>query len=339
MIGVRRTTVKRLVAGVLLMLACGCEREVTRRPSEGESTRPVTVRLDWLLRGHTLPLVVAQEKGFYSRYGIHVTLSEGRGDSLTCELVSNGRETVGLADASTGALAISKGAAIKYVAVFVQKNPSSIIFYPDQRIETPEDLKGKRGGISSAGAATVLLKAVLSQHGIDENQVNLTAMAPRSKQAALLGKKVDYINGYVFGDYLSALLKAPDLQAVPYYDWNINALSTGLIVHPDTIENHPDLVQDFVTATQEGWHYTLEHPREASSIGIRYFPMTEQDTLEHGVEATRPLLHTSNSEGKPLGWMAEADWRQTVQLMYQYGGSDPPLELDRYFTNQFVEAK
>ena len=339
MMFVRRTTVKQMAAGFLLLLACGCEGELTRSPSEGEATRSVTVRLDWLLRGHTLPLVVAQKKGFYSRYGIDVTLSEGRGDSLTCELVSNGRETVGLADASTGALAISKGAAIKYVAVFVQKTPSSIIFYPDQRIETPEDLKGKRGGISSAGAATVLLKAVLGQHGIDENQINLTAMAPHSKQAALLGKKVDYINGYLFGDYISAVLKDPDLQAVPYYEWNINALSTGLIVHPDTIENHPDLVQNFVTATVEGWHYTLEHPAEAGSIGVKYFPMTEQGMLEQGVEATRPLLHTSNSEGRPLGWMAEADWRQTVQLMYEYGGSDPPLELDRYFTNQFVESR
>ena len=330
---------KQMTAGLLLVLACGCERELTHKPSEGEVTRQVTVRLDWLLRGHTLPLVVAQEKGFYSQHGIDVTLSEGRGDSLTCELISNGRETVGLADASTGALAISKGAAIRYVAVFVQKTPSSIIFYPDENIESPEDLKGKRGGISSAGAATVLLKAVLSQHGIDENQVNLTAMAPRSKQAALLGKKVDYINGYIFGDYLSAVQKDPDLQAVPYYEWNINALSTGLIVHPDTIENHPDLVQDFVTATLEGWYYTLEHPREASAIGVKHFPMAQQDPLEKGVEATRPLLHTSNSEGKPLGWMAEADWRQTVQLMYEYGGSDPPLELDRYFTNQFVESR
>ena len=34
-------------------------------------------------------------------------------------------------------------AAIKYIAVFVQKTPSSIIFYPDKKIKTPEDLKGK----------------------------------------------------------------------------------------------------------------------------------------------------------------------------------------------------
>ena len=339
MLFVRRTALKTIGFSILLILTCGCGQELNYSSSKEKSSQPVTVRLDWLITGHSLPLAVAKEKGFYNQYGINVTLSEGRGDSLTCELVSNGQETIGLADASTGALAISKGAAIKYIAVFVQKTPSSIIFYPDKKIKTPEDLKGKRGGVSSAGAATVLLKAVLEQHNISINQLNLTIMAPRSKQAALLGKKVDYINGYISGDYLSVVLKAPNLQAIPYHTWDINALSTGLIVHPDTIEKYPDLIQNFVTATIKGWHYTLEHPREASFIGISHFPMTNREVLEQGIEANRSLLHTPNSKGKPLGWMAREDWEQTVQLMYRYGGSNPPLELDRYFTNRFVEGK
>ncbi len=339
MLFVRKTAFKKIGSCILLTLTFGCGQDLKHSPPKENFSQPVTVRLDWLITGHSLPLVVAKEKGFYNQYGINVVLSEGRGDLLTCELVSNGQETIGLADASTGALAISKGAAIKYIAVFVQKTPSSIIFYPEKKIKKPEDLKGKRGGVSSAGATTALLKAVLEQHNISANQLSLTTMAPRSKRAALLGKKVDYINGYISGDYLSVVLKAPNLQAIPYHTWGINALSIGLIVHPDTIEKYPDLIQNFVTATIKGWHYTLDHPREASSIGISHFPMTNQDVLEQGIEANRLLLHTPNSQGKPLGWMARDDWEQTVQLMYQYGGSNPPLKLNRYFTNRFVEGK
>jgi NitT/TauT family transport system substrate-binding protein len=337
----RWRTMTCLVAGLglTLILIPACQPGTTDGPPAKKQLRPVSARLDWLLRGHTLPLVVAKEKGFYEKRGIDVTLSEGRGDSLTCELVSNGKEIFGMADASTGALAISKGANIRYVAVFVQKTPSSIIFYPDQSIEKPGDLKGKKGGVSPAGAATVLLNAVLGKYGIRQDEVNLAAMDPHSKHAALLGKNVDYINGYILGDYLSVMLEDPSIQAVPYFSWEINALSTGLITHLETIEKDPDLVRDFVEATVEGWNYTVEQPEEASSIGVKHFPLSDQTLLEKGIQATLPLLHTPNSEDKPLGWMAEEDWKQTVELMHRYGGSDPPRELDHYFTNQFFEPR
>ena len=332
----RPLTCLMAVVGLFLLMASACRPE---SPPGETPLRSVRVRLDWLLRGHTLPLLVAKEKGFYQKRGIDVTLSEGRGDSLTCELVSNGTETFGVADATTGALAISKNAAIKYVAVFVQRTSSSIIFYPEQRIEKPEDLRGKTGGVSPAGASTVLLNAVLAKHGIGRDEVNLTTMDPHSKHAALLGKKVDYINGFMLGDYVSVVLQDPSIQAVPYSSWDINALSTGLIVNPETIEKEPELVRNFVEATMEGWNYTIEHPQEASSIGVKHFPLSDRALLEEGIRTTLPLLHTSNSQDKPVGWMAEADWKQTVELMHQYGGSDAPRELDRYFTNQFLESQ
>ena len=198
MLFVRKTAFKKIGSCILLTLTFGCGQDLKHSPPKENFSQPVTVRLDWLITGHSLPLVVAKEKGFYNQYGINVVLSEGRGDLLTCELVSNGQETIGLADASTGALAISKGAAIKYIAVFVQKTPSSIIFYPEKKIKKPEDLKGKRGGVSSAGATTALLKAVLAQHNISANQLSLTTMAPRSKRDALLGKKFKLFRGRSF---------------------------------------------------------------------------------------------------------------------------------------------
>lgn len=320
----------------MFLMLLACEQSPPVSVSEG-SIQSVTARFSWLLRAWNLPLVVAQENGFYERRGIQVEINEGKGDSLTCELVSNGQETFAMTDAFTGAVAISQGAHIKFVAMFVQKNPSSIIFAPGQKIRKPEDLKGKRGGISPAGASTVLLKAVLGQYGIGENEVQLIAMAPHSKKAALLSRKVDYINGFVNGDYLAVRLEDSTIQAVPYHTWNVSALNMGLIVHPDTIEKDPQLVRDFIAATAEGWRYMIEHPQESSDMGIKYFPMSDRDVLEEGIKATVPLIYTDSSQGKPLGWMAEADWAKTVKLISQYGESNAVQDLDAYYTNEFIE--
>lgn len=320
----------------MLLMLLACEQSPPVSVSEG-SIQSVTARFSWLLRAWNLPLVVAQENGFYERRGIQVEINEGKGDSLTCELVSNGQETFAMTDAFTGAVAISQGAHIKFVAMFVQKNPSSIIFAPGQKIRKPEDLKGKRGGISPAGASTVLLKAVLGQYGIGENEVQLIAMAPHSKKAALLSRKVDYINGFVNGDYLAVRLEDSTIQAVPYHTWNVSALNMGLIVHPETIEKDPQLVRDFIAATAEGWRYMIEHPQESSDMGIKYFPLSDRDVLEEGIKATVPLIYTDSSQGKPLGWMAEADWAKTVKLISQYGESNAVQDLDAYYTNEFIE--
>ena len=47
----------------------------------------------------------------------------------------------------------------------------------------------------------------MGQYGIGEDEVRLTAMAPHSKKAALLSGKVDYINGFINGDYLAVRLE------------------------------------------------------------------------------------------------------------------------------------
>ena len=337
----RATLVSGLLSSLLLMLmSAGCEQGPTSPTATGKSSpRSVTTRFSWLLRAWNLPFVVAKERGFYQRRGIQVEVNEGKGDSLTCELVSNGQETFAMTDAFTGAVAISKGANLKFVAMFVQKNPSSIIFHPSQRIERPEDLKGKRGGISPAGASTILLKAVLSQHGIGEDQLQLTAMAPHSKKAALLSGQVDYINGFINGDYLAVRLEDATIQAVPYHTWDVSALNMGVITHPDTIEKEPQLVRDFVAATVEGWRYMMEHPQEASAMGVKRFPLSDRAVLEEGIEVTVPLLYTANSRGRPLGWMAEADWEKTVELISLFGESEPVQDLEKYYTNEFIESR
>ena len=35
---------------------------------------------------------------------------------------------------------------------------------------------------------------------------------------------------------------------------------------------------------------------------------------------------TPNTAGKPLGWMSDKDWEETVRVLKQYGGVTTPLE-------------
>jgi NitT/TauT family transport system substrate-binding protein len=45
---------------------------------------------------------------------------------------------------------------------------------------------------------------------------------------------------------------------------------------------------------------------------------------------------TPNTAGKPLGWMSDKDWEQTVEVLKAYGGVTTPLEASQLFTNDLV---
>jgi len=45
---------------------------------------------------------------------------------------------------------------------------------------------------------------------------------------------------------------------------------------------------------------------------------------------------TPNTAGKPLGWMSDKDWEETVSVLKQYAGVTAPLEAQQIYTNDFV---
>jgi len=61
----------------------------------------------------------------------------------------------------------------------------------------------------------------------------------------------------------------------------------------------------------------------AASVQLQW-----QDTLKH--------LRTKNTEGKPLGWMSEADWVSSLDILRKTDRLSTPLEATSIFTNDFI---
>ena len=45
---------------------------------------------------------------------------------------------------------------------------------------------------------------------------------------------------------------------------------------------------------------------------------------------------TPTTAGKPIGWMSDADWEETIKVLKAYGGVDTPLKAADLFTNEFI---
>jgi NitT/TauT family transport system substrate-binding protein len=102
------------------------------------------------------------------------------------------------------------------------------------------------------------------------------------------------------------------------------------------IQDRPDTVRRFVTASLEAWKYAIANSDESIRILIKHVPLLDPKVARQQFANMLKLLHTKNTEGKPLGWQSRDDWNETLNGLEQHGGMKGRLPVDDYFTNDFV---
>ena len=104
------------------------------------------------LSSNQTPIWVAQEEGFYKRFGVDVDLILIEGGTRGAQaLISGDLPMIGMAGQAVIS-ARARGADLVVVAGVVNK--MNYIFVGAPAVKTPEDLRGKRIGISQIGTAS-----------------------------------------------------------------------------------------------------------------------------------------------------------------------------------------
>jgi len=311
-------------------------------PSPALAKDEVTMRLDWTLQGFHLPFVWALDKGYYDAEGIDAKLLEGRGSGNTAQLIGAKTDMFGGADASTAALTRSRGAEIKVLASFIQRSEGAVVSFASSGFKTPKDLIGKTVGTSQGSSSTVLFHAMLKASNIADSQVNIVTVDSTAKVASLLQHRVDAITGLMSAEcaQVQAESEGQAVNCMRVADFGVKALGEALIVNDDTIKANPDLVRRFVKASLRGWAEAVNDPAQAAEIGHKHFPLADPKVLKAQFEMVLQSLHSPSSEGHPIGWMAEDDWKGTIEMLKTFMGLTSNAPISDYYTDAYIpEAK
>jgi NitT/TauT family transport system substrate-binding protein len=296
----------------------------------------VTLRLDWSYWGGHAPFFVAADKGYYGERGLDVAIQDGKGSRTTAMDVGAGNDDFGFADSSSVAALISQGLSATVVAMLMGKNPNGIVFLETEKIKGPKDLEGKTIGTSPGGSDATLLGAFLTRNGVDTSKVKLENMPGDAKPAALLSGKVDGISSQGF--YNMPILEAQGAKPreILFADFGLPGVNYGIVTSNKMISERPDTVRRFVAGSLEGWDYAIAHPDEAIRILLKRVPLLDPKVSREQFINFQALLHTPNTVGKPLGWQSAEDWKQSLDVLEQYGGMANRKPLNAYFTNDFI---
>lgn len=304
----------------------------------------VDVQLDWVVRGNHAMFFVARDKGFFTENGVEIgEIRKGSGSPDTMRLVANGNAQFGFGDLPTMVVARAQNVPVVALAAVNQHSPLGFITLASVKtLKTPADLKGLNVGIHPAGSTYIFFKAFLAANGMKESDFTMSTVSPPYESYLLL-KRVDLIIGYIDAEVpeLEAKAGGPgSLSILQGSDYGWKVYGSGLVTSEALVKDNPDLVKRFVSAYRKAFDYTMQHPEEAAATTAKAVPgyAEKEDVLLKQLQAdVRATFTSDDTKAHGLGWMSQAAWQNTVDVLKQQGAITADVAADSLFTDKFLQ--
>lgn len=225
----------------------------------------MTVLLDWFINPDHGPIIVALENGYFADEGLEVEIVPPADPSAPPRLVAAGQADLAVSYQPQLHLQIHEGLPLKRVGTLVATPLNCLLVLEDGPIKSPADLKGKKIGFSVAGVEEAVLNAVLGNHGVSTDDIEMINVN-FSLSPSLMSGQVDA----VIGAFRNFELNQMDIEGVagrcfyieeegvPSYDELI------YVANPDTLD--ADKVERFLAATEKATQYIVNNPQKSWEI-------------------------------------------------------------------------
>jgi len=295
----------------------------------------VNIALKWVHQSQFAGNYVAQEKGFYSNFhGINATFMPYNFKDSPIDLVVSGKAKFGVAGADEIMLARSKGIPVKAVAVIYQVNPVCAFALKSSGIARPQDFVGKRIGIEKGINVEYEYNAMMENLKI--NRSTLTEVGIGYVAAELLNGSVDVSTGYVINEPYYAISAGKDVNIIMVEDYGVNMYADVLFTTDELIKTNPELVNNFVQGTIDGWQYTMEHQSEAVDIVLRYAKTASLNHEVYALQASIPLINTGEV---PIGSMNAEGWSNVKHALLLQKLLSGDVNISDCYTTQFIDSR
>ncbi|WEK03460.1 MAG: ABC transporter substrate-binding protein [Candidatus Devosia phytovorans] len=332
---------QNLTRAVLPILGSALMATASLTPAFAQDLKPVSLRLAWIAGGVDAPIFMADAKGYFAEAGLDVDIVDGNGSTGTIQAIGSGDFDIGIAGLGVLAQAQQQTGADSMIVVagLVQKDPTSIISLEGSGITTPKDIEGKRLGTDAGNFEDGMIRAFAAANDVDMDTVEVIIINGGGDRVALLNGDVDFINGWANPDGDKVAAMKPIDPPLLFADYGVNILGSSVIVSKDYLAENPDVVRGFLAALQKGEAEAKANPEEALAVMMEARPDSDEEQIELELRVMPPYAHTAASEGKPYGWIAEADILQTISLLEDYSEMPVGLTPADIYDGSFLPAE
>src|SRR6201991_4969644 len=228
--------------------------------------------LDWKLQGIHTWFFWAQEKGYFAKEKLDVTIDQGEGSAGAVTRVMSGAYDAAFGDAN----AVIQNAAAKpadaplIVYMMYSRAPFALLTKATSPIHTIKDLEGRKIGAPAAGATVKMLPLMAKKNGVDYSKIDLLSVSPNLQEQMLLQGQVESIAIFTATSYMNlvslGLDPDKDFRWIYYADSGVDLYSNGIMVSQKLAKEKPEAVKGLVRAINRAMKEAIANPDAAIEL-------------------------------------------------------------------------
>jgi NitT/TauT family transport system substrate-binding protein len=321
-----------LTLGLGVLTACGGDDD----KDKDKANTAVSIQLSWVHESEFAGIYAAVEEGFYAREGLDVTILEGGFDDTGAymdpiALLENGTVTFAVSSGEQILSARAAGSPIVMFAQVFQLSPRVFMSLVENDITKPEDFVGKRVGRRSDLAA--ILDALYNTAGVNAEDVIEITDSTLINFDALINGEIDVMPGFITSEAIELELAGHQLNNVVLSDYGIEDFQNVLVTTQTTIDENPDVVEQFLRATIDGIQFTLDNPEAAANLVQKYAPQADMAFTMASTLATVPLMRVMNT---PIGTIDVDSWMPFAEILNDAGVLSTTDGVSEAYTLDFL---
>lgn len=283
----------------------------------------------------SLPIFVAQDKGYFTEQGLNVKLERfDTAQPMMQSLVAGNLQTAGYTALPITETAMLRGKTDLYFTTSMledQNHRISYLIIPKNASQnfSYADLKNKKIGILPTVAYKVWLEQLLQNKGVDVKSVQIVQLDPTLEANALQSKQVDalFTNDPVattvlqkgIGRLISNEVELLRIFGEPFVFGSFN-------IRKDFADKNPAITRKLITALDKAVDFINNNPTEAKQILKNYLA----DAQKPFVDAYPDALYQTSAQVSPQ------TFQQITNQYHQLGIIDGDLQVENLvITDQF----
>jgi NitT/TauT family transport system substrate-binding protein len=305
-----------------------------------QAADPMTVTLNFLAQPAQAGFFLAKEKGYYKDVGIDIKIVEGKSSSSTAQIAAAGQTDVGFLSGPAAIDFINKGAPLLIIGEIIQGNFQALATLEKSSIRTPADLKGKTIAVCPGCAQLPMLKGMLAKAGVKENELTIQNVDQSAHISMLAEGKVDAVAGDPNTISIEMEERGSKVRNMFFKDWGIGLINYVVVARQDKLKSNPDLYKRFMAASLKGWRAIMDDPQAAIAALQKQYPeikLAQHTLLRQLNEGIVPFICVNDTPG--IGEATPALWNTTYEIMTNYMGLKPTLDVAKIHTRDYLPEK
>jgi len=329
----RRTTAALVGAAALLASVPA----VLAGASSNASTTPVSVIMDWVPNPDHVGLYYAQQKGYFDKQGVSVSLKAPSDASTPLKLVGAGKFDLAISYEPEFFTAVEKKLPVMGVASIIPVPLNALISLSDSGITSPAGLKGKSIGIAGVPFDSAVISTMVRAGKLNANEVKSVNVGFNLVPSLLSHKVNAIVGGYQNVEALQIgqeTGKKPNVLplnkvGIPTYNELVLAANSSRLKSDPA---YAATVRKVVAGIVAGTRAAMRDPKGSTAI-MEKVSDYKKDLVDASVPYTLKLIRQG---GPKVGCMSFAQWRAFGAWMTRTKLLAGPVPASTVTTNKYL---